>query len=54
MNVIPDDVLNDVFSRFILPERKSSSDPIRLCFAIEVICIEVNFIYKLTAYVNMI
>ena len=34
---IPDDILNDIFSRFILPEAKSKkNDPIRVCFAIEV------------------
>ena len=37
MVAIPEDVLNDIFSRFIIPEAKSNAnDYIRLCFAIEV------------------
>ncbi|XP_063674123.1 m7GpppN-mRNA hydrolase-like [Bolinopsis microptera] len=33
---ISEDILNDIFSRFIIPEAKSNcNDPIRLCFAIE-------------------
>ena len=36
MITIPEEVLNDVFSRFILPEANTNSDPIRLCFAVEV------------------
>ena len=37
MVAIPEDVLNDIFSRFILPGAKANAnDPTRLCFAIEV------------------
>ena len=43
MVAIPEDVLNDIFSRFIIPEAKSNTnDPIRLCFAIEVMTNDVN------------
>lgn len=35
MASIPDNVLDDVLSRFVLPEHKQGGDSIRLCFAIE-------------------